>query len=324
MDANGLGTFKVKAGKIVACRCLRPTDRVEGSKKYGSAVVDGECVIFEKSKPQTVVDAEPSEPVKKETKTKKKKEYKVNKKEVWSRCLAMCSLRIAKKFTTLMTVSFPRGMDDDSIFKCWNVFLTRLRKEYKLSMYVWVTERQKNGTLHYHAVIPQWLPVRDVNSMMATTIKNELRRRPQFGVVNVGDRYNGVDISTPNGNRRKIIAYITKYVMKQKETYSHLAWHCSHIVSNLFTTYDAPTWGEVESIFEGKLKVRQIYRSDFADVIFYDDDGTEIFLELMNAWNERVFAYETGEAPKVSEPELIETPAPIPTAGVWMQTEFDF
>ena len=60
-------------------------------------------------------------------------------------------------------------------------------------------------------------------------------------------KYNGVDIAknkktkrTTNfakqKNQKNLTSYITKYVTKNKETFKHLAWHCSREYSALITS----------------------------------------------------------------------------------------
>lgn len=300
IGAEKYGTWKLKAGKAIYCKCLKSTGRIEGSESY---IAGGDTTT------PTIRKKEKKKPEKKEKVRKIKAlvsggfvyvdqlpaaerrttAYKINKNQVFARSMAMFQLRASAKNLTFMTVSFPMGMSDDSIFQCFNTYLTRMRYIYKFRMYLWVTERQKNGTLHYHILVPQWLPFQECNRMMRVTLENELTKNPQLQVKLEKGKYNGVDCKPVQGNRKQLIAYITKYVMKSNAVFSRLAWHCSRIVSNLFTTYDAKEWGEIDSIFRNGIRIKKVIKGEYMEMIYYEQEQMHELLIVLNRWNELVY-----------------------------------
>lgn len=175
----------------------------------------------------------------------------INKTKVKGKMLALFSLKCSKKFVAFYSVSFPLNSTDDQCFTCWNYWLTALRKRFNLTNYVWVTERQQNGTLHFHMLTNNYMPILSVNRAMSIIINNQVLS----GLMDWGesslDKFNGVDVdSIFNSKRHKktgkllnqselrnwVVKYITKYVTKNSDKFQHLCWHCSRSVSILFTS----------------------------------------------------------------------------------------
>jgi hypothetical protein len=206
-------------------------------------------------------------------KRKKKTDRVINRSKVKSKMYALFNLKNSRKFMAFYSVSFPVGTSDNQAFECWNAMLTACRKRFNLTNYVWVTERQKNGTLHYHMLTNNWLPVLLVNKIMAKIIDNKVNQ----GLMSWGSagwynkewsdngvkrtkrvysnpcmsNYNGVDVDSifnskrhkktgknmnPTEVREWVSKYVTKYVTKNTEKFTHLCWHCSRSVSMLFTS----------------------------------------------------------------------------------------
>lgn len=75
------------------------------------------------------------------------------------------TVRISKTKTinnyrcSFITLTLPSKQihTDIEIKKCLNAFLTNIRKVYGLQNYVWVSEIQKNGNLHFHMVIDKYI-----------------------------------------------------------------------------------------------------------------------------------------------------------------------
>lgn len=175
---------------------------------------------------------------------KKKQSYTINKKQVWHRLFQFINQQKGMKELYFWTVTFPQGTEDDTCFICFNKWLTRLRTLNMLKSYLWVTERQANGTLHYHIAIPHRMDVKKANRFMRacllTCIDEGLINWSKFQAIN----YNGVDISkhrttkrvtnfAKGSNQKSLVRYITKYATKNNEEFTHFAWHCSRDFSNL-------------------------------------------------------------------------------------------
>src|SRR5882672_5429603 len=96
--------------------------------------------------------------------TKPTKTYKINKPEIRARIhtLVECQPEQSKELY-FWTVTFPMRTSDDVIYRIFNIWLTRLRKEKMLRDYLWVAERQQNGTLHFHIAIPHKMSVKKAN-----------------------------------------------------------------------------------------------------------------------------------------------------------------
>lgn len=174
----------------------------------------------------------------------------INKSKVKGKMYALFNLSCSRKFIAFYSVSFPIGINDDKCFALWNNWLTILRKRFELSNYVWITERQKNGTLHFHMLTNNYMPIKSINRVMAICINNKvLLHEIEWGKSSL-EKYNGVDVDAVyNSKRHKrsgkqfnsaelrnwLTKYLTKYITKNTEKFKHLCWHCSRSVSQLFT-----------------------------------------------------------------------------------------
>ena len=122
--------------------------------------------------------------------------------------------------------------------------MTRLRKEKMLRSYLWISERQTNGTIHFHIAINYRMDIKRANRYMRacifTCIDNNEIKYSRLEAI----KYNGVDIAknrktkritnfAKQKNQKNLISYITKYVTKNNEKFKHLAWHSSREYSNL-------------------------------------------------------------------------------------------
>jgi len=162
------------------------------------------------------------------------REYKLNKKKVREKCSAFFGLKKSRKFLAFYSISFPLNFPDDMCMKVFNTFLTRLRKDFRLRSYLWVAERQKNGTLHFHLLTNCYMPIRRVNYYMAKAIETQIKKNKidvSFDVT----KYNGVDVKRVNNNRKALNIYLTKYVSKNSILFYRLPYHSSRDISELFT-----------------------------------------------------------------------------------------
>jgi len=92
-----------------------------------------------------------------------KRVYRLNKSKVRKKCYAMCRLKKSKEFMAFYTITFPQGLTDELCYKLFNTWLTRCRKSAGLTSYLWVAERQKNGTIHYHLLTNDYMKIGEVN-----------------------------------------------------------------------------------------------------------------------------------------------------------------
>lgn len=174
--------------------------------------------------------------------------YSINKPEIRARLFTMIASQAPdRRELYFWTVTFPLKTDDATIYRLFNIWLTRLRREGLLKNYLWVAERQGNGTLHFHLAITHKMPVKKANGYMrAALVTASKRGEIPFNVWQC-KRYNGVDISKNRKERRvtnfaqgkrgrrALISYITKYITKNEGKFTFLAWHNSRGFSQLFT-----------------------------------------------------------------------------------------
>lgn len=180
-----------------------------------------------------------------------KKGYKVHKREVRQRLLGMIQTKAGKKELYFWTITFPKGTSDTIAYQAFNTWLTTLRTKDKfgrrfLKHYLWVAERQENGTVHFHVAIPHKMPIQYANGAMQTILKGFSAKGVLPFSVSQCKRYNGVDIAKNRNTKRvtnfaikkgsrALITYLTKYITKNDAEFTHLAWHNSRGFSALFT-----------------------------------------------------------------------------------------
>lgn len=259
----------------------------------------------------------------------KKRTYTLNKKIISRKIHSYFYSKLANKKFNFYSISFPLSTSDDSAFKLFNTVLTRLRKGYfvsemantmlekysgsksekwrysvkeltksiafqSLKSYIWVAERQKNGTIHFHIITSDNINVLIFNHFVASYIFNSLKKHDKnVSLDNLKQSsYNGVDISKRRGGLcsvRDIRKYLTKYVTKNNEKFTHFAWHCSRNISALFTTLEFPSM----SVISQDLPIDVNYKSEYFCVseyytfIFYPNINYEyVFKDLIEVNND--------------------------------------
>lgn len=192
-----------------------------------------------------------SPPGNREEKPKPPREYSINASKVRARIRAMLNTMAGRYELYFVTISFPEGTKDDICYQSFNTWLTTLRQKKRIRGYIWVTERQKNGTLHFHLCIPHYVDIWKFNSAMRVVL-GSLAKKGLLPVSSnfIYTKYNGVDLAKrkdKTGRKRvvnfadkrasKALAfYLTKYVTKNLITFTRLAWHSSREYSCLFTS----------------------------------------------------------------------------------------
>jgi hypothetical protein len=180
---------------------------------------------------------------------KKSTGYRLNKKEVGHRVRGMFNTvrrcgqtgkgyRNKKAVMYFFTVTFPVSTAEDLCYKLLNTWLTNLRQAGKLRSYLWVAEKQKNGTTHFHICIPHYLNVQTANKQMRQSIIFLIGKRELDWTIEAAKKYNGVDIAKDRKTRRvvnfadekkerSLSRYLTKYVSKNDDAHNRQPWHCS-------------------------------------------------------------------------------------------------
>ncbi|MCE4563464.1 hypothetical protein INQ51_04005 [Maribellus sp. CM-23] len=217
-----------------------------------------------------------------------KKTYRLNKAKVKRKCHAFGRLEKSKKFLAFYSISFPQGLSDETSYKVFNTWLTRCRSRANLNSYLWVAERQDNGTIHFHLLTNDFMDIRVVNGFMASALKTEKKKGNEaLKDVDVGV-YNGVDVQRVGKKRNKLISYLAKYVSKNDVEFYRLPWHSSRDVSRLFTSINLDE-SDKEKILSllptDESKYTEPYEKDFIKVTgfrFTPDDKVFEDLDLIN------------------------------------------
>jgi hypothetical protein len=147
-------------------------------------------------------------------------------------------------FLGMLTISFPPCVSEDNGMQALNTWLTAIR--IKLGQYIWVSEFQQKGTIHFHLLILKRVNIVKVNRAMMITLCNMVRAGTIKHNLTAMKRYNGVDLAKNRQTRqvtnfcdpksRKALSfYITKYVTKNNAQFKHAAWGCSRAFSAIFT-----------------------------------------------------------------------------------------
>lgn len=180
----------------------------------------------------------------KQTGKVKLQQYTINKKEVSHRIRNYVNQMKGEKLLYFWTITFPPGTSDDTAYILLNKWLTRLRTERMIKEYLWISERQQIGTIHFHMTINRRMDVQKANRFMRASIMHCINNQEIIYNRTNAVKYNGVDIckdrktkrvvNFAKQNKQKALSYyLTKYVTKNNEAFKHLAWHSSREYSNL-------------------------------------------------------------------------------------------
>lgn len=170
--------------------------------------------------------------------------YKLKKSLVRQRLLSWVRTAKGKKEMFFWTITFPPCISDDIAYRAYNTWLTQLRKKKMLRTYLWIAERQKNSTIHFHIAIPHKMSAKEANKWMQITLRGLVDKGEINWTVAQAKRYNGVDIAKNRDTRKAtnfarssgtkpLARYLTKYVTKNDTEFTHYCWHCSRDFSAL-------------------------------------------------------------------------------------------
>lgn len=213
--------------------------------------------------------------------------YKLNvskiKKMIW---LWFC-MKESSEGLFFYTISFPLATPDNIAHKLFNSVLTNLRKHQGLINYLWITERQGNGTIHYHMFVGEVIKVQKFNKAVRSALLSQLKKGFLTNITEeeIG-RYNGVHISKNKGgkvqnfhkltdkkSRQAAINYITKYITKPERDnqapFLNLRWHCSRSISALQLSYSIRDEAEINEILESQaIDQSKFFETDWGTIIF--------------------------------------------------------
>lgn len=233
------------------------------------------------------------------------RKYRMNVSKFRAKACSYAMLRKSMLFLAFYSISFPKGFDDDLAYKVLNSALTQLRKNFGLKSYMWVMERQRNNTIHYHLLTNDYMYISDVNRVFATSIQYYVEKNEASWGNSSFEKYNGVDVKAVNkkGKYRnnltrnqiidKVIGYLSKYMSKDIYSESHRVWHCSRLVSALFISVSFPN--DIASyifdeVMQGGLNFKRI-ECFYCNIIFCAVVDSKHWIETVNAINEKVYQW---------------------------------
>ena len=238
-----------------------------------------EGTIIEKQKPK------PSNSKRRKAAPKRvKKGSRVRWSEVRKRCSAFFRLKSSSSFCAFYTLTFPSGLSDQNARKAMNNWLTRLRLIRPNMPYLWVAERQKNQTLHFHLITNNFLPVKIVNGFMATIVNGFRNDQPEVFQKWVKANYNGVDVRHVR-NGKMLKGYLSKYMSKANESIEGSAWHCSRLFSRLATTicvHPVDAWAFITNLSRSvdfKPSFVRIFATEFATTLILPNQIPRAWIE---------------------------------------------
>lgn len=199
------------------------------------------------------------------------RQLNMNKPKVKAKIIAFSRAKIGSLKMKFVTITFPSGCSDDICMQALNTWLTKLRSITSSFQYLWVAERQANGTLHFHMFTKTFFNIRVINFHMAVTIDNILSKNKEGVPAFSLEKYNGIDVKVVD-KISHIVKYVTKYVTKTKELNFNKSWACSRLVSRLFTHVQLSEQQMNRCIGLSKLV--------FAHDVFEYSDGVKMRVEL--------------------------------------------
>jgi hypothetical protein len=214
-------------------------------------------------------------------KKERKSTYSVAKQIIRNRMRAMVNMmhvntdRMRRPKLYFFTVTFLEGLADDICYQVYNTWLTELRQRGLLLSYLWVAERQQNGTVHFHIAIPHYLNVHKANRVMRRVLVDQKNKGNLPGWERMKlMRYNGVHISknsktgrpvnfAARGKQKALSHYLTKYITKNNTAMHRLAWHCSRdwsalVVGMAFTRKELGTFVKAAMIDLNSLHTKYV------------------------------------------------------------------
>jgi hypothetical protein len=234
-------------------------------------------------------------------------DYTVNGKLVQAR-IASTLLAMPDPHLLFLTISFPCGIQDATATSILNVFLTIARKYKIFNDYVWVAERQQNGTIHYHiAIFKKFVNVQRCNRLVAGILKKYCKAGRVSYNYFLLKKYNGVDLAKDRktkkitdfalrDNYKALGKYLAKYCTKRKDkdgkelpmaTFKGRAWGCSQNISALMLTINLPAaklnGSGIRNYINWEKEFQIPLRDKFGQVVFLEC-GLQENLAIFYPW----------------------------------------
>lgn len=162
------------------------------------------------------------------------------------------------KHLYFLTLTFMNKVEDKVAVDVLRKFLDNLKKRKPGFQYLWVAERQKKNTvfpdnIHFHLITNKSIDIKKY-------LKYWILLQNKSGVFARDASFNpasALDIKKINSNNTKALTlYMTKYVTKNKDSFSCQVWNCSKHISWLST--DMYTYSNYLEDFKKLVDVKTV------------------------------------------------------------------
>jgi len=214
-------------------------------------------------------------------------------------------------YLVMITLTLPsKQIESDKVVKAkyLNTFLTKLRYYNESFNYLWVSERQKNGNIHFHLIVDKWFKKETIQglwndalsngSYIDTFQKKHGHRKPPSTKI------------TGQQQMKDAAEYITKYVTKSEKSdkIEGKVWDCSDSLINLKKMVFAwnPIYYKLIECDFFKLDMKFL-ANDFREMFLFKKNFVSTFLtsELFFEIEDIIKQFLSSLFPSLSPPILV-------------------
>ena len=242
-------------------------------------------------------------------------------------------------FITLTLPSKQIHTDKEIMKSIFHQFLVQAKVKWKVSRYVWRSERQKNGNIHFHILVDRFVPWSELRDTWnncteklgyISAYRNEMRRFHNGGfkcrqelLQNWSYKkqliayHSGVanDWSSPNSTDvhavkqiQNIKAYVCKYMLKSSQSDADIArlWGCSYELSRAkgavmaLDSYVSTAIERIRFLFHPKEFSKEHFSVMFIDCVHLARAGLESLFEPFQAYMLETFNHNVNVAVSVA------------------------
>lgn len=186
-------------------------------------------------------------------------------------------------YLVMITLTLPsKQVDSDKVLKSkiLNTFLTKLRYHNQNFNYLWVSERQKNGNIHFHLIVDKWFDKMEVQRLWNDSLAN-LSYIDSFQ-KKFGHRNPPSTKITGQQQMKDAAEYLSKYASKgtDNQAVEGKVWDCSDCllkIVNLSFSWKWYYYNLIDCDFY-KLKMKYI-ANDFREMFLFSKNFVTHFLE---------------------------------------------
>lgn len=204
------------------------------------------------------------------------------------------------KKLTFLTLTFLNKVEDKIAVRLLGNFLENIKKADKDFEYLWVAERQTNNevfkdNIHFHLITNKyWNIERYWKYWTDLQIKHGITPREESYKAS-----SAFDVkSITSKNAKGISVYLTKYVTKNKSTFTCQPWNCSKKISMLYTDFYTGFGfkDQLERLEKHKeIEIKRV-REEYCDLLYYPITKTTMrFYDGLHAKNKELWTTKTVE-----------------------------